>query len=88
MLMGAAGLVGDRWYRVRVVRPGGVRLGVASPLGEVHWREGRELTLVWRPDSGRGGGAFWTDYDVDGAFIVRFPDVEALEEAPDPLERR
>jgi hypothetical protein len=37
---------------------------------------------------GRGGGAFWTDNDVDGAFIVRFPDVEALEEAPDPLERR
>jgi hypothetical protein len=98
MAMRAEGLVEDRWYRVRVTRPGGLVVGAPALKGPVRLDEGRELTLVWRgPGPGgrwQGGGApggtrwvgsagtFWSSYDAGAALIVYYEDVEVLGEAP------
>jgi hypothetical protein len=100
--MRADALVEDHWYRVRVVRPGGLRLGAPDLRRAVRLAAGQALTLVWRgrgdaPGAGerwRGGvkvptaGAFWNSYDVDLALIVYYEDVEVLAEVPDPRKGR
>jgi hypothetical protein len=95
-------LAEDRWYRVKVTRPGGLVLGAPARRKAARLAERQVLTLVWRgtgdaPGAGRrwrGGqqvptaGAFWNSYDADLALIVYYEDVEVLEAVPDPLRGR
>jgi hypothetical protein len=100
-------LVEDRWYRVKVARPGGLSLRAPDFPRGVDWRAGLEVVMVWRgrgdaPDSDLRwvndgpekakqvptAGVFWTGYDVDGALICHYEDVEVLEEVPNPLRGR
>jgi hypothetical protein len=96
----AAELVVDHWYKVRLRRD--LRLGAPDFPRGLTWRGGQEVTLVWRGGPGKRwvnagpgkagqaptAGAFWTDDDLDRAFICHYEEVDVLEEVPNPLRRR
>jgi hypothetical protein len=65
--------------RVRITKP--YRAGAVSPWDERRFRAGEELEMNQRGRAGRPveRDAWWTSFDIDGAFIVPAEHVEVLE---------
>ena len=66
--------VGDRRVVVRFKRDSEYGCPGSSQVWQV--RAGDEATLIERPSS--AGVRYWTDYDIDLAYIVRPEDIEIV----------
>ncbi len=94
--MRADELIENRLYHCRVTRE--LVLGAPDIRRPIYWHVGDERELFWRGPGSDGpaayrwqdgqkvptAGAFWTSYDIDGALICYFEDVEVLRELPLP----